>query len=588
MARVACALLLALLAAAPARADVRGELPGLLDEVTRAWAERQDPDGRFRDGLIGRSTGAYGNAMIGYAMLRAAERTGDVALREAGTAALGGSLRHWRPNGFEIWTAATTLGRVGAMQDELRGALEHQVATFDELSVSPAARTCIERRSCYSNLKLLDALTTLTALDLGLPAQPGGRMADRAGARAAARRMIEHRVPRVTDAGLVADGAFGNLRGSVLSDPSRNPLAYLAFSGWMMVRALDALGPGASPRAEEATRDALDAISALASPDGDLTYLGRGQAQVWVAAVMVAAGIEGAQRFAANPVRAGRYLGIAEIGLERLQRYRTGGTLRLVPGERDDMVGIDDYAGEVTYNGMALFALQHALDAAQEGLPAAPRLGTPAAIGDMRAVDDRATGLAVVRRGEVWFAVHERMTHPHDLRSDAGLLAVKLTGPGGWRDLLAPRPLTLGARDARFTGGPVLLRGGREAHPYGKRISASRAGVVTVRGVWRLPSGRALRRGVLARYSPLRDGVAVTVPARPGDRFRTGIFAPAGTARRLGRSVFTPQARITFSSMSDLHSRGGFHSAPVRDLDRIEVTGAPRSGGVFKIAVRAR
>jgi hypothetical protein len=52
--------------------------------------------------------------------------------------------------------------------------------------------------------------------------------------------------------------------------------------------------------------------------------------------------------------------------------------------------------------------------------------------------------------------------------------------------------------------------------------------------------------------------------------------------------VFTPQARITFSSMSDLHSRGGFHSAPVRDLDRIEVTGAPRSGGVFKIAVRAR
>ena len=580
------ALILALLAsallAAPARAqtDLPVEIPRLLDEVTAAWVERQQADGRFVDSLIARPSGTYGMPMIGYAQVRAAERTGDPATREAGTLALGGSLRYWQPNAFELWATATALRRAGDLEAGLRGVLETEVAAFEELRAPPAAAGCVARRSCYSNLKLLDALTRLAASNTGVR--------DRRGLRAA-RRMVERRVPRVVDAGLTSSSStLGSLRGSVLSDPVRNPLAYLAFSGWMMVRALDEIGKDADPRAEAVTRDVLDAMVALAAPDGDLTYLGRGQAQVWVPAVMVAAGVEGARRFGANPVRAQRYLGLAELGWERLQAYRTGGVLRLVPGERSDMTGVDDSAGEVTYNGMALFALQHALDALEAGLPSVAQFAPPAVAGDMHTLDGVATGLAVVRRREVWFAVHERMTHPVDLRSDFGLLALKWRGREGWRDLLSPRPLTLDEGDARYTAGPVLLRGGRVGYPHGKRLSISRAGVVTVRGEWRTESAEVIRRGVIARYEPLYEGVTVVVPARRGDRFRTAVFAPTGTWYPLDLGTLrTANATIEVTGVARRGVDLGFHSASERDLERIELETSPSRGEPLKIVIRA-
>lgn len=585
-------VLIVAVAPSPARADVASDLHGLIDEVARAWAERQEPDGLFGDPLLGRSTTAYGNGMIGYAMLRSAARTGDERLAAAGARAIEASVPHWRPNGFEIWTAQAALRRAGsALPAALRSRLESEVTGFRRLAVADPARACMRKPSCYSNLKLLDALTTLSALNTGLRGtDPRARLSRPRAARRAARRMIERRIPAVMDGGVRALTAGGGLGGSVLSDPVRNPLAYTALSSFMLLRALDELGRP-DPRAEEAALDALDALTALAAPDGDLSYMGRGQGQVWVPATMLAAGLEGARRYADSPVRARRYLGLALLAWHNLEsRHRTGSILRLVPGApRSDMRGIDGYAGSVTYDGLALFALQHAADVAASGLPALDPHLPPAATGPLRVLDDDATGLAVVRARRVWFAVHERMTHPSDLRSDFGLLSLKVARPDGWHDVLAPRPLTKG-RGARRRGmGPVLVRDGRAWQPYGRTIRAGRRGTVTVRGDWRALSGDVLRENVvLARFRPLRDGVEVKVPAEPGDRFRTAVFAPAGTGEFAGRSIRTETVRATFGSVARTRVRGGFHSAQAPDLDRLEVTSAPVEGPAFRFSVRAR
>ena len=59
-------------------------------------------------------------------------------------------------------------------------------------------------------------------------------------------------------------------------------------------------------------------------------------------------------------------------------------------------------------------------------------------------VDGAGAGFAAVRSGDVWFAVNGRPLQP-DLRYDTGLVALKRREEdGSWRDLIRPRPMTVG------------------------------------------------------------------------------------------------------------------------------------------------
>src|SRR6185312_9563017 len=102
------------------------------------------------------------------------------------------------------------------------------------------------------------------------------------------RNLLSVTVPKVE----IADGRLSlgrsHLIGAVLSDPTHNPTAYLALSTMMLGRALDLY---AAPPASAllAFRRAVVALLGLTAPDGDITYLGRGQGQVWASASAAAA-----------------------------------------------------------------------------------------------------------------------------------------------------------------------------------------------------------------------------------------------------------------------------------------------------------
>ena len=111
------------------------------------------------------------------------------------------------------------------------------------------------------------------------------------------------------------------------------------------------------------------------APDGDVAYLGRGQGQVWVPA-LTAAALAGAARdaFATRPGLAARYLAGAQRAVQRLGQLHAGATgLQLVPNAatRTTHDGIDGYASDVAYNGLALFGLSRTADALA-AIPAAP------------------------------------------------------------------------------------------------------------------------------------------------------------------------------------------------------------------------
>jgi hypothetical protein len=389
--------------------------------------------------------------------------------------------------------------------------------------------------------------------------------------------VVNQHVPRVVDHGLRGRAAGRRLLGTVLSDPPADPLAYHVMSTFMLSEAIKQLGPAAAPAARRAGRRTMDALAALVAPDGDATYLGRGQDQVWVPALTAAAMANGARAAAAtDPRRAARYLAVARCAIRRLERRHASPTgLKLVGGERTTTEGIDGYAHTVAYNGLALFGLTSALDALAPIRKA--RIGRMPAKRPLELDDEDASGLSVVSTGHTWLAVHRSATMAKDLRYDSGALALKRRTRAGWVDLLAPRPLTLAATE---TAAPALIRRGVALRPIGFELYA-RDGMIFLRAGYRNLRGKLVRR-VWMHWRPLRDGVRFTLSrARKGDRFRMLAFTPAGTGEGRPRGLVAAGAHWRFSRPVQVARRPGYHSAPVEHLDALEaLVSAPKSGRI--------
>jgi hypothetical protein len=300
------------------------------------------------------------------------------------------------------------------------------------------------------------------------------------------------------------------------------------------------------------------------APDGAADYLGRGQGNVWVPAVTVAAMVAGATL---RPERAARYLGVARVALERLRTLHLTGDrgLLVVPGARATYDGLDPYVHTVAYNGVALWALTVAAERAA-GLGPLPA----PADGRGRYVDRGGSGLAVVGTGATWMAVRAlRRGGNSDLRSGFGLLALKVRDGLGWRDLLAPRPRLKGRP---FTPAPTL--GGRV--PSGTDIRV-RGATISIAGA------RRTRFTFRARAGGADLEVA---PVRRGERVRLEVYTPAGTGGRAGRTVVAAGATWRFPAPIAVRV-GGLHSGPVERLDALRIELRPRAAGRLRIRISA-
>jgi hypothetical protein len=315
--------------------------------------------------------------------------------------------------------------------------------------------------------------------------------------------------------------------------------------------------------------ETLDALSVLIAPDGDVSYMGRGQSQVWVPGLTAGAMIEGARLVSAtDPVRAARYLAVAERAVARLgELHLTPSAFRVVPGARVTTDGIDGYANTIAYNGLAMFGLAVALDTADQLPPL--RVGALPAHGRLTVSDPHLSGMGIVANGRTWMAVHRKSPNPRDMRYDFGLLGLKARTATGWRSMLMPRPLLKPVSHPR-SAGPNLLVGREALRPIGRRLRAS-GDTVTVKGGWR--RGDRWVRTATFTWSLRPGGARMTVRGlRAGERVSLLAFTPAGTGRRIGRrGVRAAGTRWSVSVPIAVRRVRGYHSGPVENLDALEI-----------------
>jgi len=601
-AALALALLTLVVLAAPASAEVPERWDTLSREIAAAWPDQQGSNGRFRD-YTDRFFGSeyaytrYGDAMLGYALIQTGVRDREPELVRSGLRGIGWVLRrpknfHKRGSVFEYMAmaGAYNLARKELSGDDdfrsLRGRWESWLRGLRPIST-------IYRRpgtSRYSNHYLVEAIAILELQRSGLRSSRSGAIlgGKRGLTRRLTRRLLNGTVPAMAAADVVR---VRGQRTFVFSDPPDQPLAYHGFSAGFYARALELLGGAASTRARRTLREVANASVELTAPDGDLAYFGRGQQDVW-ALTATALGAESAARLPGSGAsRDSKFRAVTERALARVRdAYGNGPSgLWVTPALRENLRGgargTDASTGAPSFAGIALVSLNWALE---EMVGSARRIGT---IGADRSgavqLSLRRSRFAVVRRGDLWYAVRRTGSTraPKDLRNDFGLVALKSRDEEGvWSDLLRVRPRTARRPDS---AGPLLRSGSATYFPEGRTIRATRGGNVTIGGGFRDAGGRIVRRGARFTFRPTGCGVKMAWGARRGERFEQSVFFTE-RPKVAGRTLTGGDQRVTVSERAGVALQSGYSSGTDPKLVRARIRFGAGRGRALSVTVCAK
>jgi hypothetical protein len=494
---------------------VSGErLAAYIERVARAWVPFTNPDGGVTDPLSPADTGDnYGVVMLADVMLKVARQTGEPQLEAAGVCILDSTLTLPPPSDpFNLLALASVIhdGQLGefptAAWEQLAGPLELLAGQIGP----PTGQSCLTEPGCYSNWRLVWSAGAALLLADHLPSQPGSLTDESAWVSAQIRADLQLAVRHagaplqtsvardpgtarhsraarhIASPALTTVGLGGRAR--ELSDPGAEPPAYELFSTFMLELLGEAdpssITPAVARLQGQADRYALD----MMAPDGQLSLAGRSLDQSWVQA---AAAALGARRAALEPASAGAWRAYADRAASYLLSaypLQPDGLLPIVPGlglEWSPSI-MDGYAALNQYEGLTLWFLSDALDRWPD--LQAPRAALPADGQSLVADDLSSSGLVWGRSAGVWWELSGRSTSG-DPRAAQGLVAVKVDGSGGWRDLLALRPIH-GKALSTWT---LQSARGAVAVPTFTRVRGTGSRVVLV-GRYRNLSGRASAR----------------------------------------------------------------------------------------------
>jgi hypothetical protein len=439
----------------PSGPDLSARATSLADQVVSRWAAQQLPDGRFPDPVYG-GGGDYGTAMLGYAMLRRGAQQGDKGLIRGGLDALTAQVDIPAGGAFELLVLARAYHwAAGALPDDpIAGPIwaKYQAKLAKDLSTrgtissqsGSGSAKCYSDARCYNNLKLVSSLASIELLGTGLSAGSTSSLLADVGLRGRVLHRASSRVPLETGSGVTRVGGTPVTGGGLLSDPPRDPLAYHALSTMMLGELNAALGDDVPKASQRAFGRAARGLLALAAPDGDLSWFGRGQGQVWVPAVVADAAAQAAAVTTSASLR-GRFLALAEASLTRLKTlYGIGPAgFPLVPGAIDGEIlltrGVDSYATTRGYNGLAVDALDRASAVLQRVEGTATDV--PSTLTGISRSPNQA-GVATLTKGSLWVAVAGKSRAPEDARYGSGLLSMEHRDPtGAWSAIVPGRPL---------------------------------------------------------------------------------------------------------------------------------------------------
>lgn len=531
------------------------------------WSQHELEGGQLIDPVLGVSVGSYGTGMIGQVMVEVGASRGslegrsrfpDEALIADGLRAEVSETVSPDDSAFELLALSDAFiwNEHNLSKNLAWQAARPAIAAFLSVHgpiVSSGTELCNVDPGCYDNHKLVAGVAALALLATGLDgAAPTSLLHDRAALRRRALDLLAQATVN-TGSGARRIGKGVSFTGAgILSDPTRNPLAYQALSSMMLGDGVEALGEAAPASARDAFLRSARGLVGLMAPDGNTAYIGRGQGEVWtVAATADALSIAASMTHSA--LWRGRYLVAAALALRRLQTVYPLASrgLAMVPrlaeeasegtgtGE-ESYEGIDGYANTVESDGLALWALAEATRVLFS-LPVTRAQLLPSASNGVF-LDPSQTKFAAVTDGSLWYAIHATDSDPADARYDFGLVAAERRTGIGWEPILPYRPLT----STPTTGGPALLLGGQELFPVGRTISAAADGEVVVKGGWETSSEAAPSRlDAVWRFRPTpgASGVALSFSARAGQSYQFEVWYARGshlTESASGLSVQEP------------------------------------------------
>ena len=386
------------------------------------------------------------------------------------------------------------------------------------------------------------------------------------GPRAKAIRYLVRDLPRLTER-----SRLGQLR--LLADPRPSPPAYHALSLGFYARSLSLLDRRHRRRAGRVLVQAARASLSLAAPDGDVAYTGRSQEQPWALA-LTAYGAEVAIPLThGRRARALRVLAARTLARLRALHPVTARGMVLVPAGASGygQAGLDPYADGSAYAGLTLVGLDWA--AARHRRPLGTG-GPPRQRSGSARIRARGGGFAVVRTPRVWFAVRRAPDPDGDLRSDFGLVSLKVRTALGFVDVLPLRPR---AYEIGGGTGPILLDPRGPRPPVGRRLWASRRGARADVG-WARIRWRPLACGVRARWRGPRDA-AYEYSAF----FRTG----EPVSQVSPQSVQGALQRVSVSGPAAVTVQQGYASARDGALTRVRMRFAASHSGRAAVTVCA-
>jgi hypothetical protein len=510
------ALLAAVLVAAVTNTEAQAATPtelsqraaSLADAISLDWSHSLNQEGAIVDPVTGQVEGGYGRTFLAYGMLRASQRNPELNLIPIIAQALPNSDGVVQAPFNLLGLSETLLSANGALGPAATEAIQTAVLSDPPFGSPTSAAACFQRAGCYDNLKLVNGTAVMATLAT-LPGHSGPAGSVFAAPTTAARgalRLLSSTIPRAE----IPDGRLEvgdiRLRGAVLSDPTRDPPAYLALSAMMLGRALELAPP--TPLALLAFQQAIVALLGLTAPNGDISYMGRGQGQVWTMA-SAAAGCALAMRLlASQPAITSRCESVIETELDALAIRRSLGGVGIATVPRLSWTrGVDPYVNRTDYNGLCVYALDLTADALQ-GLPNPGEQPLPATVSGERFTDSDGSGLATTSLHGLWFAIHRQNTNASDSRWGFGLMALQHWRAGSWISSLADRPLGPSVQ------GPVLISHGHDYEPIGQTIQVT-PGRVVIHGGW--GSARHLIRHATFVYQATASGVLLSIPIQPGD-----------------------------------------------------------------------
>lgn len=522
----------------PSAADLRA----YSDEIAAAWVPLVGPGGQIADPAPQPRTAAYGNEMLGYAMLRRFDRTGDRQAKLAGLRALLFPANTTVTNPFTLWALTEAFGwadrHLAGDADWL--VARRQLSAFLGGLTGTAGR-CVPPAPCLSNWTLIDAQAKLALLQLGLPGKPGSLIARGAEVKAEAREVLGERMRHSAPAAGTSNWTNGPVQ--VLSDPGDEPLAYHVFS-LVQLQHVREDDPDLFPARNWTLIDEMaELLGAMTAPDGQVAWYGRSFDESFALAAAIRASAGELYSGFLSSSRAGGVLA------QTWQRLRTShgrvpgsGVIAVVPAIRQQLsyAGIDAYAGLAVYNGLTLLMLEEAADLLDRII--VPRSGQAAsARRDGVLIDRLGSGVVAMRRGRVWIGVATRTAglrrFRHDPRYRMGLSVLQVRDAGGrWRSVLPAPPPTGESLPAI----PVPVVHGATCEPSvtAVRVVGQR---LVLRGRWRCGSSRPL---LDVAIRPSGGGVTVTVAARRGWRLTGAVDVP-GSADALSDGARWATGRIT-------------------------------------------